>query len=209
MSKAAMRIPLTPGQAVTVHGWLRPKDTLSWTDVLANPQLTMSYLHSSVNIPKELLHRMQPDIMAWVRAGRVSVEDGPSFLSIWAAHPIRDLKADLADIAAFKWSAKTMRAAGRVVLGPERRGNDARDHGGLPVHALRVEHAGVYQGGRRGPASARALLALLPHQARRAAVPAAQGRMRGGYKDCRWILMSTISFFLAEEMAHPNTRFQS
>ena len=112
MSKAAMRIPLTPGQAVTVHGWLRPKDTLSWTDVLANPQLTMSYLHSSVNIPKELLHRMQPDIMAWVRAGRVSVEDGPSFLSIWAAHPIRDLKADLADIAAFKWSAKTMRAAG-------------------------------------------------------------------------------------------------
>lgn len=112
MSKAAMKIPLTPGQAVTIHGWMRPKETLSWTDVLANPRLTMGYLNGSLNIPKELLHRMQPDITAWIKAGRVSLEDGPSFLSIWAAHPIRDLKADLADIAAFNWSAKTMRAAG-------------------------------------------------------------------------------------------------
>ena len=30
----------------------------------------------------------------------------------WGAHPIRDLKADLADVAAFKWNAKTMRTSG-------------------------------------------------------------------------------------------------
>ena len=107
-----LKIPLTPGQAVTVHGWLRPKDTLSWTDVLANPVLSMSFLHTQANIPKELLHRMQPDITAWTKAGRVQIEEAHTFLSIWAAHPINDLKADLADIAAFKWNSKTMRAAG-------------------------------------------------------------------------------------------------
>lgn len=110
--KSAMKIPLTPGQSVTIHGWLRPKETLSWTDVLANPCLTMAYLDQSVNIPKELLHRMQPDITAWLKAGRVTVEEAPSFISIWAAHPIRDLRADLADVAAFNWNAKTMRNMG-------------------------------------------------------------------------------------------------
>jgi len=110
--KSPMKIPLTPGQAVTIHGWLRPKETLSWTDVLANSSLTMDYLHRSANIPKELLHRMQPDITAWLKAGRVAVEEAPSFISVWAAHPIRDLKADLADVAAFKWNAKTMRTSG-------------------------------------------------------------------------------------------------
>ena len=110
--KSPMKIPLTPGQAVTIHGWLRPKETLSWTDVLANSALTLDYLHRSANIPKELLHRMQPDITAWLKAGRVAVEEAPSSISVWAAHPIRDLKADLADVAAFKWNAKTMRTSG-------------------------------------------------------------------------------------------------
>ena len=107
-----MKIPLTAGQAVTIHGWLRPKETLSWTDVLANGALTMEFLHKTTNIPKELLHRMQPDISAWLKAGRVTLEEAPSFLSVWAAHPIRDLKADLADVAAFGWNAKTMRTSG-------------------------------------------------------------------------------------------------
>jgi len=71
----------------------------------------MDFLHRSANIPKELLHRMQPDISAWLNAGRVRVEEAPSFISIWAAHPIRDLKADLADVASFKWGAKTMRGS--------------------------------------------------------------------------------------------------
>ena len=105
-------IPLTPGQSVTIHGWLRPKDTLTWTDVLGNEKLSMDFLHSTTKIPKELLHRLQPDIKAWVQAGRVRVEDAPSFIHIWAAHPIKDLKADLADVIGFHWDAKTMRKVG-------------------------------------------------------------------------------------------------
>lgn len=105
-------IPLTPGQSVTIHGWLRPRDTLTWTDVLGNERLSMEFLHTKTKIPKELLHRLQPDIKAWLQAGRVRVEDAPSFINIWAAHPIRDLNADLADIMGFHWDAKTLRGTG-------------------------------------------------------------------------------------------------
>ena len=110
--KSPLKTPLTPRQSVTIHGWLKPNETLSWTDVLANGALTMQYLTQTANIPKELLHRMQPDITAWLKAGRVTLEEAPGFLTVWAAHPIKDLKADLADIAAFRWKAKTMRASG-------------------------------------------------------------------------------------------------
>jgi len=109
---SVLKIPLTPGQAVTIHGWLQPKLTLSWTDVLSNANLTMEHLHKTANIPKELLHRMQPDITAWIKAGRASVADAPSYIGVWAAHPLRDLKVDLAEIAAFGWSAKVLRTSG-------------------------------------------------------------------------------------------------
>ena len=105
-------IPLTPGQSVTIHGWLRPRDTLTWTDVLANGSLSMEFLHTKTKITKELLHRMQPDIKAWLNAGRVSVEETPSFMHLWTAHPIKDLNAGLDDMIRFQWDAKTMRAAG-------------------------------------------------------------------------------------------------
>jgi hypothetical protein len=108
------RIPLTPGQSVTIHGWMRPKTTLCWMDVLANERLTMEFLHGYTRIPKELLHRMQPDIQAWVQASRVKLSDAASFIHVWVAHPIKDLKVDLADIMDFQWDAKTMRQAGMV-----------------------------------------------------------------------------------------------
>ena len=68
----------------------------SWTNLLANGALTMQYPTQMANIPKELLHRMQLDI-----TGRVTLEEAPGFQTVWAAHYIKDLKTDLADIAAF------------------------------------------------------------------------------------------------------------
>ena len=106
-----MRIPLTAGQSVTIHGWLTPKETLSWNDVLADETLTFSFLHGHARISKELLHRLQPDIAAWVSAKRVELHDTPH-LTPWGAHPIRDLKADLGDMAELGWSALGMRQAG-------------------------------------------------------------------------------------------------
>ena len=107
-----MKIPLTPGQAVTIHGWINPKETLSWLDILANPVLTFSFLHSTTMIPKELLHRLQPDITSWVKAGRMTLAETPGLLHIWVAHPIKDLKVDFGDIVELNWDAKTMRRAG-------------------------------------------------------------------------------------------------
>jgi hypothetical protein len=91
---------------------MRPKNTLSWMDVLSNEKLSMEYLHTHTKIPKELLHRMQPNIKAWVQANRAHLSDIPSFIHVWAAHPIKDLKADLGDIMGFNWNAKTMRQVG-------------------------------------------------------------------------------------------------
>ena len=110
--EAAMKIPLTPGQAVTIHGWMNPKETLSWMDVLANPMLSFKFLTHNTMIPKELLHKLQPDIKSWVKAGRISLPETPELLSIWVAHPIKDLNVDFGDIVELKWDAKTMKNAG-------------------------------------------------------------------------------------------------
>ena len=106
-----MKVPLTAGQAVTIHGWMNPKETLSWVDILRNPSLNFRYLNSSIGVSKELLHRIQPDIAAWVSAGRVQIEDTPSLVP-WAAHPIRDLKADLGDIIHMRWPASVLSKVG-------------------------------------------------------------------------------------------------
>jgi hypothetical protein len=109
--QSAMRIKLTSGQSVTIHGWMNPRDTLSWGDVLGDEGLTFSFLHDYTHISPVLLHRLQPDIGAWVSAKRVDLIDIP-LLSPWGAHPIRDLKADLGDLVNMPWKAHDMRAVG-------------------------------------------------------------------------------------------------
>jgi len=106
-----MKIPLTPGQSVTIHGWSNPKETLSWTDILARPSLTFQFLVADARIPKELLHRLQPDIAAWKQAERISLSDVP-LLGPWSAHPVKDLKADLSDLINLDWPAETLRKSG-------------------------------------------------------------------------------------------------
>ena len=107
-----MKIILTPGQAVTVHGWLQAKETLSWGDVLSNDGLSMEFLMHRARIPKELLHRIQPDLLAWLLAGRITLAETAELHKVFAAHPIKDLKADFPDLVALKWSAQVMRRVG-------------------------------------------------------------------------------------------------
>jgi hypothetical protein len=97
-----MRISLTPGQAVTIHGWLYARQALMWADVLcADRDLTFQKL-LSYNISEQDLYILQPDLQAWIRAGRATLEDCPK-MRAWDAHPIRDFKADLADIVGRRW----------------------------------------------------------------------------------------------------------
>lgn len=101
-----MRIKLTPGQIVYIHGWMTPKETLHWDDVVSSPALTLRFLLSA-NLPLSQLHKMQPDASAWVRHRRVELEDCPR-MELWAAHPVTDFRADLGDIVNQHWSAEQM-----------------------------------------------------------------------------------------------------
>lgn len=105
-----MRIPISPGQAVTIHGWLRARQALTWSDVLFVKNLTFQTL-LSYNIPEQDLYILQPDLQAWVRAGRATLQDCPR-MRAWDAHPIRDFKADLADIVTMHWSYDTLSRMG-------------------------------------------------------------------------------------------------
>ena len=101
-----MKIPLTPGQAVTLHGWWRARQWLTWGDVLTKDTLTFSEL-LACNLTEQELYVLQPDLQAWVRAGRASLADCPK-MRPWDAHPIRDFKADLADVIGMHWPPETM-----------------------------------------------------------------------------------------------------
>ena len=102
-----MRVRITPGQGVYLHGLWAAKLTLSWHDVLDNPTLTLPHLHRAGRVPLSDLHRIQPDASAWIRAGRVTVADAP-LMELWGAHPVRDFRADLGDIIAQNWSPDAM-----------------------------------------------------------------------------------------------------
>ena len=107
-----MRIPLTPGQAVTVHGWLIPKLHLTWDDVLRDERLTFNYLSTQVNIPASQLYKVQPDHAAWVHSGRAQLSDCVDMHECWKVHPIDDFRADLGDLIRTKWPADTLQLLG-------------------------------------------------------------------------------------------------
>ena len=101
-----MRITLTAGQAVSIHGWWRARYWLAWGDVLANDALGFASL-LGYNLREQDLYVLQPDLQAWVRAGKASLADCPR-MRPWDAHPVRDFKADLADIVGMHWPTEVM-----------------------------------------------------------------------------------------------------
>ena len=105
-----MRLRLTAGQAVFVHGWLAPKRTLSWADVQASPGMTLDFLLDA-RLPVAALHQLQPDPAAWIRLGRATLPDCPS-MGAWGAHPVRDFGAELADLVELRWPVDVMLAVG-------------------------------------------------------------------------------------------------
>jgi hypothetical protein len=105
-----MRIPLTPGQAVTIHGLWRARESLTWGDVLTNDTLTFPTL-LSFNITEQNLYILQPDLQAWVKTNKATLQDCPR-MRAWDAHPIKDFKADLADLIGTRWTHDTMLKVG-------------------------------------------------------------------------------------------------
>lgn len=105
-----MRITLTPGQAVSIHGWWHARGALTWGDVLASEALGFAEL-LAFNLKEQELYVLQPDLQAWIRAGKATLADCPR-MRPWDAHPVRDFKADLADIIGMHWPTETMTKMG-------------------------------------------------------------------------------------------------
>ena len=105
--KEAMRIRITPGQALYLYGVWAPKDTIAWSDVLEQDTFTFAHLFKNANVSLKLLHTLQPDPSKWVHARRALLPDCPS-MTDWGAHPIRDFRADLGDVIAQGWTADAM-----------------------------------------------------------------------------------------------------
>ena len=109
--KKGMRIVLTAGQAVLAHGWIRAREFLTWGDVLNNEKLTFVYLTGTLRVSEFNLHNLQPDLQAWIKAGKASLEDCPQ-MTLWDAHPINDFGADLADLIRMQWQADQFKKMG-------------------------------------------------------------------------------------------------
>lgn len=102
-----MPITLTPGQAVSIHGWATPRLSLRWRDVADRHDLTYGLCRKLGLTPRDL-HRLQPSIAEWVQHGAAGVEHALEMHELWDLHPIRDLRADLADILSLRWGSETL-----------------------------------------------------------------------------------------------------
>jgi hypothetical protein len=108
-----MKIQLTPGQAVTVHGWIKARKILMWGDVLANDALTFKFLTQTCKIPVSELQKLQPDIEAWVQNERAHLEDLPDMVVPWSTSLTQSFKTlDISDIIRMRWDAKTLQKLG-------------------------------------------------------------------------------------------------
>lgn len=105
-----MVLKLTPGQAVAVYGWIHAKQTLRWVDVAQHEFITYKSLRAARICP-EALHDMQPDLDAWVRLRKATFLDCPDMCP-WSPHPLKDFKADLADIIAVGWPPDVLASMG-------------------------------------------------------------------------------------------------
>ena len=98
-------VPLTPAQAVRVHGWLNPSRRLDWATVRSRKDLDFCSLYSMmcgrvVNATSSLgsaaldsLFAMQPSFKEWVSERKVSLVDCEVMHRRWTIRPLEDFGA--------------------------------------------------------------------------------------------------------------------
>jgi hypothetical protein len=103
-------VELTPPQIVTFFGWFNLKPYLRWDDIPKNPNITFRSLRAAGLTPTQL-HTIQPDVQQWKTHGSITLHDCVE-MTLWPAHPIHVMKADLADIISMRWSPEQMVSLG-------------------------------------------------------------------------------------------------
>ena len=93
-------IRLEPEQSLHLYGFLNPKRTLTWRDVLDNHTIHLNAC-ISCGLPGSKLHRMQSDIKEWIRYGKATVADC-QHMGPWKPNPFTDLGCSIGDLVLYR-----------------------------------------------------------------------------------------------------------
>ena len=69
-------IRLESEQSIALYGFINPKTTLTFRDVLENAKITLASC-IACGVPASKLQRMQPDIKKWIQHGKTTIHDTP------------------------------------------------------------------------------------------------------------------------------------
>eukprot|EP00961_Rhodomonas_salina_P089548 1204244-Rhodomonas_salina.1 len=89
-------IKLTPAQVISLYGFFPQTKLLTW-DWVDKHKLKFSYLHRQLCIPQKDLHKLQPDVSAWVKNDLVSLQD-IIYMNLWPLNPLTHLSATVDDL---------------------------------------------------------------------------------------------------------------
>jgi hypothetical protein len=103
-----MHIVLTPAQAVTLHGWLNPREMLTWQDVVNNENITFTHCRAC-NISLKNLHKIQGTIAPWLEHGAVTMGQAVEMSEFWEVNLIPDFHVDLSDVLSMQLTPEQLR----------------------------------------------------------------------------------------------------
>ena len=103
---------ISPLQSIRIFGFWQsqPRQFIKWKDILEH-NLTWKHLRNAIGLQASDLKALQPDKDEWIRRGGVTLFDLPD-MKVFPVNPFTDLKADLAEVWAMRWSADTMAEIG-------------------------------------------------------------------------------------------------
>lgn len=110
INESTKPIPLTPYQAVMIHGWLRPILVLQWKHVLLNKSLTWPFLRS-LDLSAESLKKMQPDPNEWANHTPIHLHYCRDMVC-FPVHPIHHLHAGIEQIIHMRCAADELASFG-------------------------------------------------------------------------------------------------
>lgn len=106
-------VRLTSPQIVRIFGWLDFHPMLTWVDVQNNTYISFKFL-LQCGVTTLQLFRLQQDPSAWVQYGGLQLEDCLD-MTQWPLHPVRHMRADLADVLQIRWTSGQMLRVGLTI----------------------------------------------------------------------------------------------
>jgi hypothetical protein len=99
-------VRLTSPQIVRIFGWRDYHPMLTWADVQNFSHISFTFLLDQ-GLSTQQLFRLQYDPHAWVQHGNLQLHDCLQ-MTQWPLHPIKHLRADLADVLRMQWTSDEM-----------------------------------------------------------------------------------------------------